>query len=208
MVRVSTSLGSGTPPSSCTDAGTSSAGRARAGSRTGPRRAGTARESGVAFAGAVAIPMLAVPTPGRWNSRAHQLAQRRAVRRVSRQRQQRRQRLAGRRVALLLARRQHLAHERLDRRLHLALGADQRQRRDIAAHDLADDLDLVVAVEQRPAGEDLPQRDPHRELVGAVVDRLAVQLLGRRVRELAADGPGLRAACCAPATWRCRSPTA
>ncbi len=75
--------------------------------------------------------------------------------------------------------------------LRVDLREDARRCRHRIVHQLTEGADRVVAVEQGPPSEQLPEDDPHREEVRAPVDRLARRLLGRHVRDLPLQDPDL-----------------
>ena len=62
---------------------------------------------------------------------------------------------------------------------------ESARRRGVLGHDLLDDGKVAVAVERPLAGEQLVQHDAGRKQVGARVDLLALDLLGRHVFERA-----------------------
>jgi hypothetical protein len=66
-------------------------------------------------------------------------------------------------------------------------GSERRRRRDRLLEQRLDDGDVAAAGEQPRAGEDLVERGAEREEIRARVVGLGAQLLGRHVRELAAD---------------------
>ena len=66
-----------------------------------------------------------------------------------------------------------------------------RDRRDHRLLHHLHGLEVGVAEEKRRAAEQLPEDDPDREDVGALVDLLPERGLGREVAELALDDPGL-----------------
>ena len=82
-------------------------------------------------------------------------------------------------------------HDRVE--LRRARLVERRRRHDVAALDLEQGLVLVLAREQRPRRQQLVRDHADGEQVGARVELLARDRLGRHVRELSLHAAGLRA---------------
>ncbi len=102
--------------------------------------------------------------------------------------------LLGGLVALRGIARERLQHDLVEGGRDV--GAMRARRRHVRLDDGRHREELVVALEQAAAGDQLEQHDAEREHVGAAIDRAADALLGRHVRRLADEhaGLGLRAA--------------
>ena len=94
--------------------------------------------------------------------------------------------LARRRVAILRIAREPAQHDVVDR------AGDERieraRRVDLLHHDLAQDVAVVLALEEAAAGEHLPEHHRGRVHIGTARRGVALELLGREVRDLALDG--------------------
>ncbi len=92
-------------------------------------------------------------------------------------------------IAFLRALFEAAPHQLLERRRQWALERGEGRR--VVAQDRGDHVGAGVAAERPLAGEHLEQHRAEREDVGALVGRLAAQLLGRHVAQGADDRPVL-----------------
>ena len=97
--------------------------------------------------------------------------------------------VGGARIAHIASALEHLERDAIELRRHVAPAP--RRRIDLGVLDLIRDRARIVARPQRRADEQLPEDHAEREHVGAPVERLAVDLLGRHVANLAHHGARL-----------------